>query len=176
MTEPKNSLSPRPKDSNLWWVPKYSRPRCKIKVQLILQGHGSTITLVPRRGRYLADQEHDPLEGHMKSSRAPWNTGRTIDRLAGSPKARLLATAFFFLSLHWIFKSSLSAVPLVPTLLSWGAILCVGWVLAMHSIEFASYVVEAFSDLVVTVLRSIRRVWDCWCQEWLRPRVHASRK
>jgi hypothetical protein len=46
----------------------------------------------------------------------------------------------------------------------------------MHSIEFASYVVEAFSDLVVTVLRSIRRVWDCWCQEWLRPRVHASRK
>ncbi|MGD0458624.1 MAG: hypothetical protein ABSC21_12885 [Terriglobia bacterium] len=100
----------------------------------------------------------------MRFSQPTHGTGRELEKVARSlfPKATLLATALFILSLHRIFEYSLSAFPLVPTLLSWGAILAVAWVLAMQIIECAGYAVEAISDLVVKVLRSVRRIADCW--------------
>jgi len=100
----------------------------------------------------------------MRFSQPTHGTGRELEKVARSlfPKATLLATALFILSLHRIFEYSLSAFPLVPTLLSWGAILAVAWVLAMQIIECAGYAVEAISDLLVKVLRSVRRIADCW--------------
>jgi hypothetical protein len=94
----------------------------------------------------------------MKCSQPTYKTGRELNRLARSPKSRLLVTALFILCLHRIFEASLKAVPLVSTLLSWGATLCVGWALIMHGIECAGYVVEGFSEFVVKVMRSFRRI------------------
>jgi len=100
---------------------------------------------------------------------------RKIGKLARSPKATLLITAFLVLSLHRVFQYFLSAVPLVPTLLNWGAILTVWWVLAMQIIECVGYLVEAASDLVIKLLRSIRRVTGYWRQGRLRRRAYAAR-
>jgi hypothetical protein len=106
-------------------------------------------------------------EGHVRFRQAAHGTGRELEKLARSlfAKATLLVTALLILSLHRMLEYYLSAVPLVPTLLNWGAILVVAWVLVMQIIDCAGYLVEAISDLVVEILRSIRRVGDYWRQE-----------
>jgi hypothetical protein len=114
----------------------------------------------------------------MGFSQPARGAGRELERLARSllPKATLLVTALVILSLHRMLEDSLSAYPLVPTLLNWGATVAVAWVLILQIIESAKSVVGAVTDLVVEVLRSVRRIADCWNRERPRPRAPVSRE
>jgi hypothetical protein len=80
----------------------------------------------------------------MRFGQRAHGTGKELEKLARSlfPKATLLVTALVVLSLHRVFEHYLSAVPLVPTLLSWVAVLAVAWVLVAQIIECAGYVVK----------------------------------
>ena len=105
------------------------------------------------------------LEVDVRTKEPKSVLARKLGKLARSPKATLLITAFVILSLHRAFEYFLSAVPRVSALLSWGAILAVAWVIAMQIIECVGYVVEAISELIVKVVRSVRRIGDYWRQE-----------